>query len=85
MNLTSLTAITPIDGRYANKTDDLQEFFSESGLIKYRVMVEIEYFIALCNCNILQLNHFPSDKFSDLRDLLTMMQKCEEIFLKLFV
>ena len=69
MNLTSLTAITPIDGRYANKTADLQEFFSESGLIKYRVMVEIEYFIALCNSNILQLSHFPSDKYSALRAL----------------
>ena len=69
MNLTSLTAITPIDGRYANKTADLQEFFSESGLIKYRVMVEIEYFIALCNSNILQLSNFPSDKYSALRNL----------------
>ena len=69
MNLNSLTAITPIDGRYANKTTDLQEFFSESGLIKYRVMIEIEYFIALCNSNILQLSHFPSDKYSALRGL----------------
>ncbi|MDC0204782.1 adenylosuccinate lyase [Flavobacteriales bacterium] len=77
MNLTSLTAITPIDGRYANKTANLQEFFSESGLIKYRVMVEIEYFIALCNSNILQLSHFPSDKFPDLRNLYLKFTKSD--------
>ena len=59
MKLTPLNAITPIDGRYSSKTSSLQEFFSESGLIKYRIMVEIEYFIALCGINILQLNHFP--------------------------
>ena len=64
MNLTSLTVINPIDGRYANKTADLQEFFSESGLIKYRIMVEIEYFIALCNNNILQLKHFPLKSYA---------------------
>ena len=69
MNITSLTTIAPIDGRYANKTADLQKFFSESGLIKYRVMIEIEYFIALCNTNIVQLRDFPSNKYSSLRKL----------------
>ncbi len=69
MNLTPLTAVTPIDGRYISKTASLQEYFSESALIKFRVQVEIEYFIALCNSSILQLNHFPTDKFTNLRAL----------------
>ena len=69
MVLTPLTAITPIDGRYINKTSSLQAYFSEAALIRFRVQVEIEYFIALCNISIKQLNHFPSDKFSNLRDL----------------
>jgi len=69
MKLTHLTAITPIDGRYISKTSSLQAYFSESALIKFRVQVEIEYFIALCNSSIVQLNHFPIDKFSNLRDL----------------
>jgi len=69
MSLTSLNAITPIDGRYISKTSSLQEYFSESALIKFRVQVEIEYFIALCNSSILQLNHFPTDKFPGLRSL----------------
>jgi adenylosuccinate lyase len=47
MNFSSLTAISPIDGRYQSKTKDLQPFFSEFGLIKYRVQVEVEYLIAL--------------------------------------
>ena len=69
MNLTPLSAVTPIDGRYISKTSSLQEYFSESALIKFRVQVEIEYFIALCNSSILHLNHFPADKFSELKKL----------------
>ncbi|MBT3612499.1 MAG: adenylosuccinate lyase [Flavobacteriales bacterium] len=69
MALTPLTAVTPIDGRYISKTSSLQAYFSEAALIKFRVQVEIEYFIALCNSSILQLNHFPSNKFSKLRNL----------------
>ena len=69
MALTPLTAITPIDGRYISKTSSLQAYFSESALIKFRVQVEIEYFIALCNASIKQLHHFPSNKFSNLKDL----------------
>ncbi len=71
MALTPLTAVTPIDGRYISKTSSLQDYFSEAALIKFRVQVEIEYFIALCNSSILQLNHFPAEKFSNLRDLYT--------------
>ena len=69
MNQSALNSISPIDGRYSQKTESLKQYFSEEALIKYRVQVEIEYFIALCNSSILQLNHFPSEKFSNLRDL----------------
>ena len=69
MELSHLTAISPIDGRYINKTAALQKYFSESALIKFRIQVEIEYFIALCNSSITQLNHFPADKFLELRKL----------------
>ncbi len=69
MDLTSLTAISPIDGRYSERTKNLKQYFSEEALIKYRLLVEVEYFIALCNSSILQLNHFPAEKFSDLRKL----------------
>ena len=71
MALTPLTAVTPIDGRYISKTSSLQAYFSEAALIKFRVQVEIEYFIALCNSSILQLGHFPAEKFSNLRGLYT--------------
>ena len=69
MNLTPLTAVGPIDGRYIEKTSELQNYFSESALIKYRIKVEVEYFIALCNLPIRQLKKFPADKFFDLRKL----------------
>lgn len=69
MTLSPLTAISPIDGRYHLKTSTLQEYFSESALIKYRVRVEIEYFISLCKIPLPQLTKFPSSKFEDLRML----------------
>ena len=65
----SLTAISPIDGRYAGKTLPLQAFFSEQALIKYRVCVEIEYFIALCEIPLPQLLEFDKQKFQKLRDI----------------
>ena len=69
MKLTPLTAINPIDGRYINKTYCLQNYFSEAALIKFRLQVEVEYFIALCNSPIKQLNDFPNEKFIELRNL----------------
>jgi len=69
MGLSHLTAISPIDGRYFNKTYELQQYFSESALIKYRIQVEIEYFIALCSSTIMQLKHFPKNKFKEIRNL----------------
>ncbi len=65
----SLQAISPIDGRYADKTAELISFFSEEALIKYRVLVEVEYFIALCQLPLPQLTDFPKALFPELRDL----------------
>ncbi len=69
MNLNSLNAISPIDGRYRNKTSELAPFFSEEALIKYRVQVEIEYFIALCQIPLAQLSDFNKDNFASLRSI----------------
>ena len=65
----SLMAVSPIDGRYANKTKGLQEFLSEYAIIKYRIWVEIEYFIALCELPLPQLEDFDHNLFSKLRML----------------
>lgn len=67
MELNTLTAISPIDGRYRKKVEELSPYFSEFGLIKYRVLVEIEYFIAMVNSGVSPLADFPKDKFEDLR------------------
>lgn len=69
MSLTNLNAISPIDGRYRNKIESLAQFFSEEALIKYRVKVEIEYFIALCEIPLPQLKNFDKSLFSDLRNI----------------
>ena len=69
MNLTQLNAISPIDGRYRNKISKLANYFSEEALIKYRVLVEIEYFIALCEIPLPQLANFNSELFPDLRKI----------------
>ena len=71
MILNALTAISPIDGRYQNKTQELQPYFSEFGLIKYRVIVEVEYLIALVDSGIDPLKNFPKDRYNDLRALCT--------------
>lgn len=67
MNLTELNAISPIDGRYRNKVAVLANYFSEESLIKYRVKVEIEYFIALCEIPLPQLADFNKGLFAELR------------------
>ncbi|MCK4464630.1 MAG: adenylosuccinate lyase, partial [Bacteroidales bacterium] len=69
MNKKFLTAISPIDGRYRNKVDELGLYFSEYALIKYRLLVEIEYFIALCELPLPQLKGIDSDKFKNLRKI----------------
>ena len=67
--MSSLRAISPIDGRYASKTTDLQEYFSEYALFKYRVWVEVEYFIALCEIPLPQLEDVKATVCEPLRDL----------------
>ena len=67
MELNNLTAISPLDGRYRQKTEELDRYFSEYGLIKYRLMVEIEYFIALCEIPLPQLVDFRKENFTTLR------------------
>lgn len=69
MIFSSLTAISPIDGRYQAKTRELQQYFSEFGLIKYRVIVEVEYFIALVDSGIDPLTNFPKNSFPALRNI----------------
>ncbi len=69
MQLNKLTAISPVDGRYRSKTEQLSGFFSEFGLIKYRVLVEVEYFIALCEAGVPQLKEVAAEQFTRLRKL----------------
>ena len=69
MELDVLTAISPIDGRYRNKTEQLAGYFSEYALVRYRVRVEIEYFIALCELPLPQLEGFDKQLFEPLRDI----------------
>lgn len=67
--LTELNAISPIDGRYRGKTNALANYFSEEALIKYRVLVEVEYFISLCEHNVPQLANVPASVFPELRKI----------------
>ena len=71
MNLSLLTAISPVDGRYRSKTEAYATYFSEYALIRYRVLVEVEYFIALCEIPLKQLAPVPASVFPKLRDLYT--------------
>ncbi|AHW60422.1 adenylosuccinate lyase [Draconibacterium orientale] len=69
MELNTLTAISPVDGRYSNKVEGLGKYFSEFALIKYRLFTEIEYFIALCEIPLPQLADIHTDKLKKLREL----------------
>ena len=71
MQLSELNAVSPIDGRYRSKTISLSPYFSEEALIKYRVLVEIEYFIALCEANVPQLSGVDKTIFDELRGIYT--------------
>lgn len=74
MTISELTAISPIDGRYRKKVEKLDEYFSEFGLIRARVMVEVEYFIALCELPLPQLKDFDHSKFEALRNIVRNFQ-----------
>jgi adenylosuccinate lyase len=69
MELNKLTAISPIDGRYRNQVTNLAKYFSEFGLMRYRTLIEIEYFIALCEIPLPQLKTFSKSRFRALRDI----------------
>jgi len=84
MSLTLLTAISPVDGRYRSKTENYAAYFSEYALIRYRVLVEVEYFIALCEIPLKQLEQVPASVFPKLRNIYTSFteadaQKVKEI------
>lgn len=82
MSITSLNAISPIDGRYRNKIEALAAYFSEEALIKYRIKVEIEYFIALCELPLPQLKNFDTALFSKLREVYTSFSSDDAIAIK---
>ena len=77
-----LTAISPIDGRYHEKTKELSEYFSEYALIKYRVFVEIQYFIALCQHPLPQLESFDLDKVDKLNDIFENFNLQDALYIK---
>lgn len=82
MKLDTLTAIGPIDGRYRNKTELLSNFFSEYALIKYRLYVEVEYFIALCELPLPQLKGFDKNVFGDLRTIVSDFSESDAFHIK---
>lgn len=82
MILSALTAISPVDGRYNSKTKELQTYFSEFGLFKYRVVVEVEYFIALVESGIEPLKTFPKDKINALKAIATNFSEEDALWIK---
>ncbi len=82
MQLTELNAVSPIDGRYRSKTKSLSTYFSEEALIKYRVLVEIEYFISLCEIPLPQLKNVNSAIFDDLRNIYKNFSTEDAIWIK---
>lgn len=82
MDLNTLTAISPIDGRYRRVTDALTEYFSEFALIKYRVEVEVEYFIALCEIPLPQLSGVNSNVFESLRSIYHNFTEADALSIK---
>ncbi len=82
MEFNALTAISPIDGRYQSRTAALQAYFSEFGLIRYRVLVEVEYLIALVDSGISNLQDFPKYKYAALRELYTNFSQADALWIK---
>jgi len=82
MNLNALTAISPVDGRYRGKTNELAPYFSEFGLIKYRVRVEVEYLITLVESGIGPLKDVPKDKFAALRNCYLNFSEQDALWIK---
>ena len=82
MELNLLTAISPVDGRYRKQTAALAPYFSEFGLIQYRVRVEIEYFIALCEIPLAPLKGFPKEHYAALRAMYTNFTEADATWIK---
>ena len=82
MNLSLLTAISTVDGRYRSKTEAYAAYFSEYALIRYRVLVEVEYFIALCEIPLKQLEHVPASVFPKLRAIVTDFTEMDALKVK---
>ena len=82
MNFSPLTAISPVDGRYNSRTKELQTYFSEFGLIRYRVLVEVEYLIALVNSGVEPLKSFPKGKFESLRSIYLTFSEEDAVWIK---
>jgi len=82
MNLSLLTAISPIDGRYRTKTEAYAAYFSEYALMRYRVLVEIEYFIALCEIPLKQLEQVPAAIYPKLRAIYTEFSEADALKVK---
>lgn len=82
MILTPLTSISPIDGRYRNKTEQLADYFSEYALIKYRVLVEVEYFIALCELPLPQLKDIDKNIFPKLKQIVSDFSETDALRIK---
>jgi adenylosuccinate lyase len=82
MKLNRLTAISPVDGRYRQQVDNVARYFSEFGLIKYRVQVEIEYFIALCELPLPQLKNMSPDLFNRLRSIYSSFSEEDAVRVK---
>jgi adenylosuccinate lyase len=82
MNHSSLYAISPIDGRYHSQTKNLSDYFSEAALIKYRIFVEIEYFIALCEVPLPGLKDFNKDHFNALRSIVKNLNEADVLSVK---
>jgi adenylosuccinate lyase len=82
MQLTELNAVSPIDGRYRGKTKSLSAYFSEEALIKYRVLVEVEYFIAMCEYNVPQLQGVDKNLFGKLRGIYESFSTEDALWIK---
>lgn len=82
MDLSLLTAISPVDGRYRSKTETYAAYFSEYALMRFRVLVEVEYFISLCEIPLKQLEHVPSSVYPKLRDLYTLFSEADALKIK---
>ena len=82
MELNQLTAISPIDGRYRKQVENLAPYFSEFGLIKYRVRIEIEYFISLCEIPLPQLENINKSLFASLREIYTDFSEVDALWIK---